>query len=135
MVFISPLVGYILSAALNNWLHHTIGQRGIAMLAGGCHLSAYIIIAAHPPYVVIILAFILAGLSNGLADAAWNAYIGNRANPSELLGLMHACYGAGGVFSPSVSTAMITEEGLGLPWYNYYYILVRKIARTLGNLC
>ncbi|CAM1509571.1 Fc.00g033100.m01.CDS01 [Cosmosporella sp. VM-42] len=122
MVFISPFVGYVLSAFINNWLHLKIGQRGIAMLCGGSHLVAYIAIAAHPPYIALIIAFMFAGFGNGLGDAAWNAWMGNLANASELLGFMHACYGVGGVFSPLVSTAMITKANM--PWYNFYYIMI-----------
>lgn len=122
MVFVSPFVGYVLSAIINNWLHLKIGQRGIAMLCGVCHILAYVVIAAHPPYIALIFAFMFAGFANGLGDAAWNAWIGNLAKASELLGFMHACYGAGGVFSPLVATAMITRGDL--PWYTFYYIMV-----------
>ncbi|KAF7556896.1 hypothetical protein G7046_g6182 [Stylonectria norvegica] len=122
MVFISPFVGYVASAILNNYLHLKIGQRGIGMLCGACHTTAYVVIALHPPYASLIIAFIFAGFGNGLGDAAWNAWMGNLANASELLGFMHACYGVGGVFSPLVSTSMITKGGL--PWYTFYYIMI-----------
>lgn len=84
---------------------------------------AYLIIALHPPYGVLVLAFVLAGFGNGVADAAWNAWIGNLANSSELLGLLHGFYGVGGVVSPLIATTMITKAGL--PWFSFYYIMVR----------
>lgn len=83
LVFLSPLVGYIASAILNNWLHLRAGQRGISLLCSGCHIAAYLIICMHPPYVVLVLAFILAGFGNGIG-----AWVGNLANASELLGFM-----------------------------------------------
>ncbi|KAK7433386.1 hypothetical protein QQZ08_000326 [Neonectria magnoliae] len=132
MVFISPFVGYVLAAVFNNYLHLRIGQRGIAVLCAGCHILAYSIIAAHPPYVALIFAFMFAGLGNGLADAAWNAWVGGLANASEILGSMHACYGVGAVFSPLVSTAMITRSNL--PWYYFYYVMIGFSAVELVAL-
>jgi fucose permease len=65
----------------------------------------------------------LAGFGNGLADAAWNAWIGNMANPNEVLGFLHAFYGVGAVLAPLIATTMITK-GQRLPWYYFYYVMV-----------
>lgn len=121
LVFLSPFVGYVGAAILNNYLHLKFGQRGVALIHSTAHLAAYIIIASHPPYVVLVFAFILAGLGNGIADAAWNAWVGTMANSSELLGFLHAFYGVGGVMSPLVSSSMTKT---GLPWYTFYYFMV-----------
>lgn len=122
LVFLSPFAGYVASALMNNYLHLRFGQRGVAIFSAGSHLAAYIIIANHPPYVALVFAFILAGFGNGVADAAWNAWIGNMANGSELLGFMHACYGVGGVISPLIATAMVAKANL--EWFSFYYIMV-----------
>jgi hypothetical protein len=65
--------GYTASALLNNAIHLKFGQRGVAFLSPGCHIIAYVVIAVHPPYPVLVVVFMLAGFGNGLADAAWNA--------------------------------------------------------------
>lgn len=104
-------------------MHLKFGQRGVAAFTGIAHMVAYIIIATHPPYPVLILAFVFAGLGNGLADAAWNAWIGNMANANEILGLLHGLYGLGAVLAPLIATTLITKAGLG--WWYYYYIMVR----------
>jgi MFS family permease len=72
LVFLSPLVGYTASALLNNSIHLKFGQRGVAVIAPTCHLIAYVVIAVHPPYPVLVVIFMLAGFGNGLADAAWS---------------------------------------------------------------
>ncbi|KAL5340929.1 hypothetical protein BJX70DRAFT_83127 [Aspergillus crustosus] len=77
LVFLSPIGGYTLAALTNNTLHHRFGRRGIALLSPGCHLLAYIVNCLHPPYPVLVVSFIFAGLGNGLADSAWNAWIGD----------------------------------------------------------
>ncbi|MCJ1414065.1 hypothetical protein MMC32_000390 [Xylographa parallela] len=122
LIFLSPLVGYTASAILNNYIHMTLGQRGVAYIAPGVRLVGYIIIAQHPPYAVLVLAFILAGFGNGLEDAAWNAWIGNMQNANEVLGFLHGSYGLGGTLSPLIATTMITTGKL--EWYYFYYIMI-----------
>ncbi|KNG88062.1 putative bypass of stop codon protein [Aspergillus nomiae NRRL 13137] len=114
LVFLSPLVGYVLAALVNNKLHMALGQRGVALIAPACHLIAYIISCIHPPYPVLVVAYIFAGIANGLHEAAWNTYIGSLENPNELLGLLHGVYGLGAVISPLVATNMITKAKIGI---------------------
>lgn len=125
LIFLSPFVGYILAASLNNYLHLTCGQRGIGLICGLAHIAAYVIIAQHPPYPVLVVAYVIAGFGNGIGDAAWNAWVGNLAKANELLGFLHAFYGVGGTISPLIATSMITE--LGLAWYHFYYVLVSQV--------
>lgn len=122
LVFLSPLVGYTVAALLNHRIHSTFGQRGVAIIAPLSHLIAYVISCVHPPYPVLVIAYIFAGLGNGLEDAGWNAWIGNMANANELLGLLHGFYGAGAVMSPLIATSMIARGNL--PWYYFYYVMV-----------
>ncbi|KAK3302802.1 major facilitator superfamily domain-containing protein [Chaetomium strumarium] len=132
LVFLSPFAGYVVSAMSNNVLHQKIGQRGIAMVSAACHMAAYIIMAAHPPYVVLVIAFIIAGFGNGVGDSAWNAWIGSLANSNELLGFMHACYGVGGTLSPLVATLIVEKYHLG--WYTFYYFMIGAAAIELVSL-
>ncbi|KAF2428831.1 MFS general substrate transporter [Tothia fuscella] len=122
LVFLSPLFGYVASALLNPMIHDKLGQRGVGIIAGACHLIAYVAAAVHPPFPVIVVFFILAGFGNGLADAGWNAWVGNMANANEVLGFLHACYGLGATIAPFIATTMITKGHL--PWYYFYYIMV-----------
>lgn len=121
-MFLSPFGGYVTAAFLNNYLHRTVGHRGVGFLSSFCHLAGYCVVAAHPPYPVLVVAMILAGLGNGLAEAAWNAWISSLNHNNEILGLLHGLYGMGAVLSPLISTSMITKAGL--PWYAYYYLMV-----------
>ena len=129
LVFLSPLVGYVTSALLNNRIHMTLGQRGVAFIAPGVRLIAYVVISQHPPYPVLVLTFILAGFGNGLEDAAWNAWIGAMQNANEILGFLHAAYGLGGVLSPLIATSMMTRGAL--QWYSFYYIMIGATAVEL----
>lgn len=122
LVFLSPLVGYVMAALLNYRIHHYMGQRGVALIGPCSHLISYVVNCVHPPYPVLVISFIFAGFANGLGDSAWNAWLGNMANANELLGLLHGLYGVGAVLSPLAATSIITKAKL--PWYYFYYIMV-----------
>ncbi|KAE8155042.1 major facilitator superfamily domain-containing protein [Aspergillus avenaceus] len=129
LVFLSPLGSYTLAAFLNHKIHVRFGRRGVALISPGCHLLAYIVNCVHPPYPVLVISFIFAGFGNGLADSAWNAWIGNMANANELLGLLHGLYGVGAVLSPLLASALITKANV--PWYYFYYIMIGCAAIEL----
>lgn len=122
LIFLSPFIGYTLAASLNNTIHTHYGQRGIAILCGGCHLIAYVVASQHPPYPALVVVFAIAGFGSGLSDAAFNAWIGAMANANEVLGVLHAFYGLGGVLGPLIATSLITKWGA--QWYDYYYIML-----------
>ncbi|KAI4610255.1 uncharacterized protein J4E87_010807 [Alternaria ethzedia] len=126
LVFLSPMGGYISAALLNNWLHIHFGQRGIAFLGPVCHLVAYVGIALHPPYPVLVVLFIFSGFGNGIEDAAWNAWAGSLANANEVLGFVHGLYGLGALLGPLAATSLIAKRGW--QWYQFYYIM-------LGGAC
>ncbi|KAL8832057.1 MAG: hypothetical protein Q9191_000511 [Dirinaria sp. TL-2023a] len=130
LIFLSPLVGYATSALLINTIHTRYGQRGVAFLGPGTRLIAYIVIALHPPYPVLVVAFMLAGFGTGLEDGAWNAMIGPMKNANQVLGFLHGFYGLGGVVAPLVSTTMITTGHL--PWYDWYYLMIGVQTLHMG---
>ncbi|KAG7408210.1 putative O-acetyltransferase CAS1 [Fusarium oxysporum f. sp. rapae] len=129
---VSLIFGFIVSAAVNNYLHMNIGQRWIAFMCGGCHALTYLILSQYPSYPVLVLAYVLAGLGNGIGLAAWNSYIGKLARSNELLGFMHASYGLGGTVSPLIATSMITQANLG--WYDFYYVLLGMAVLETATL-
>ncbi|KAL8357093.1 hypothetical protein RB598_002088 [Gaeumannomyces tritici] len=131
LVFLSPFVGYTLSALINNRVHVWGGQRAVAAIGPAAHLAAYAVVCAHPPYPALVVAFALAGFGNGLQDAAWNAWIGNMDRANEVLGFLHAFYGLGAVVAPPVVTAMAVTAGL--PWWTFYYVMIAMAAVELAT--
>jgi MFS family permease len=119
---LSPLLGYGLSALLNNIVHLKWGQRGVAIISPCCHLIAYIAVSVHPPFPVLVVLYVLSGFGNGLEDAAWNAWMGNMANANEILGFLHGAYGLGATLGPIIATTLITQAKV--PWWYTYYVLV-----------
>jgi fucose permease len=126
LVFLSPVLGYTTSALLNDRIHYHFGQRGIAIMTSLCHFAAYVASCLHPPFPVLVVVYVLAGLGNGLEDAAWNAWVGVMANTNEMLGILHAFYGFGATLSPLIATSMITKAHL--PWYTFYYLMIGLVV-------
>lgn len=122
LVFLAPVCGYVTSALTNNMIHMRLGQRGVAIMGPSSHLIAYVVIAVHPPYPVLVVVLIMAGYGNGLADSAWNAWLGDMANANEILGFLHGFYGLGAALSPLIATTLVTKAGWH--WYEFYYIMI-----------
>lgn len=128
-MLLSPVIGYLFAALANNAIHIRYGQRGIAMLGPGLHTIAFLAVALHPPYPVLILAFVLAGLGSGLVDAGWNAWIGSMPDSNGIMGSLHGFYGLGAALSPVVATSVINR--LGWQWYGFYYLMALASALEL----
>lgn len=126
LVFLSPFAGYTVAALFSDRLHLFFGRRGIALFAPSCKVITYVVIATHPPYPAVVAILALAGLGNGLVDAAWNAWIGTLAHTNQLLGLLHGFYGLGATISPLISTSMITKANLG--WWTFFYPMAALAA-------
>ena len=121
LVFLSPFAGYTVAALCSDRLHMFFGRRGIAVLAPSCKAISYAVIAAHPPYPVVVVIHAVTRLGNRRLDAAGNAWIGTLAQTNQLLGILHGFYGLGATISPLISTSMITQGHLG--WWTFFYIM------------
>ncbi|KAJ4117450.1 hypothetical protein NW765_010870 [Fusarium oxysporum] len=120
-LFLVPVAGYVVAALTNNWIHYTLGQRGVAVLGPLCRLIAYIPVALHPPFPALPCVMLFTGFGNGIQDSGYNAWIGNMHRANELLGFLHGAYGLGGTIGPLIASAMVTEGKLN--WYTFYYIM------------
>lgn len=67
----------------------------------------------------------------GLEDAAWCSWLGNMVDANRLQGFLHGCYSLGATLGPTIATSMIVKAGL--PWYTYYYMMVRPTAMVTQN--
>ena len=130
LIFLSPFVGFTLASLCNDLIHMKFGQRGISILGPSCHVIVYVVLAVHPPYPVLVVVFVAAGFGNGLMDAAWCAWIGNMASANRVSGFLQACYSLGATLSPLIATAMVTKAQL--PWYYFYYLMVRSLLVILA---
>lgn len=126
LIFLPNLCGYVAAATTTGAIHHYLGRRGIAIIAPLCMIAAYIVTSAHPPFAMVVAALVLAGFGIGLQDAAYNAFIGDLANPNEVVGVLHSLYGLGAIVGPFIATIMVTKANL--PWYKYYDLMVSSFS-------
>ncbi|RDW65225.1 hypothetical protein BP5796_09917 [Coleophoma crateriformis] len=132
LIFLSPFVGYSLASLLNNAVHVKFGQRGVAVIGAACHLTTYVVVCTHPPYPVMVIAYIVVGFGNGIVDAAWCAWIANMVSGNQVSGFLQASYSLGATIAPLIATAMITRAGW--PWWTFYYFMVGGSAIELAVL-
>ncbi|KND92713.1 Bypass of stop codon protein 6 [Tolypocladium ophioglossoides CBS 100239] len=129
-IFLVPFLGYVTAALSNNWIHHRVGQRGIAFLGPVFRLVGYVPMALHPPFAVLPVLLVFTGFGNGIEDSAYNAWVGNMHQTNELLGIIHGSFGLGGTIAPLVASVMVAK--LGLEWYTFFYVLIAVVCVELA---
>ncbi|RAH48690.1 MFS transporter [Aspergillus brunneoviolaceus CBS 621.78] len=129
VIFLSPLIGYVVAAVLDTKIYHCMGRRGVAIISPACHLIAYLVNCFHPPYPVLVITLALVGIGNRLIDSAWNAWASSMKHASQVLGCLHAAFGLGAVMTPLVLSSMLSQGGL--PWYYFYYVMIGCAAVEL----
>ncbi|ROT42674.1 MFS general substrate transporter [Sodiomyces alkalinus F11] len=122
LIFLTPFAGYSLAAITNARIHVALGQRGVGVMAPLCHIVTYTVIAAAPPFPVVVAVSAISGFGNGLADACYCAWVGAMDKANQIQGFMHACYSLGALFAPLIATSMVVSAAL--PWYTYYYLMI-----------
>ncbi|KAF4460681.1 major facilitator superfamily transporter [Fusarium albosuccineum] len=122
LIFLTPFAGYSIAAFTNARIHMTFGQRGVAIMAPICHIITFVVLAAHPPYPVLVVCNMISGFGNGLTDACFCAWIGVMDKANTVQGFLHSCYSLGALFAPLIATSMVVSAEL--PWYTYYYMMI-----------
>ncbi|KAK6599262.1 hypothetical protein H4I96_08466 [Botrytis cinerea] len=87
LIFLSPFAGYTFASLINDSVHVKFGQR------------------------VLVVMFVFVGIGNGLADAAWCAWIGNMVSANQVQGFLQACYSLGGTIAPLIAAGMLAKTG------------------------
>ncbi|RAH41575.1 MFS transporter [Aspergillus brunneoviolaceus CBS 621.78] len=129
LIFLSPFLGYTISAVVSNLIHQRLGRRGVAFIGPACHLLAFAVISTRPPFPLLVIMYIFVGLGSGIQNAGWNVWISSMANSHEVLGCFHGFYGIGATVSPLIATSVITKAGW--EWNSYYYLLTGTAALEL----
>lgn len=120
LIFLAVPIPYLLAAQLNDWLHHRLGRRGIAILGPLAHAAASAGASLRPPFVAFLACFATAAFGNGLLDASWATWAATRQNPNFISGLLHGAFSAGAAAGPAIAGLVIsTEKGSWYAWYHY----------------
>ncbi|KAK8129431.1 hypothetical protein PG999_001811 [Apiospora kogelbergensis] len=122
LLFLAAPVGYLAAAQLNRHVHLRHGRRGIAVAGPLLHVAMAAAVALHPPFPVVLLAWIVGSLGHGVVDGPVCAWAGDLENASAASGLLHGAYSAGAGLGPFLAGTLISREGQGR-WYEWFYVL------------
>ncbi len=126
LIFITNAIGFISAAPLVQAIQSRWGRARAYMLATSLMSAGYVALVCHPPFPVVVVAFLFLGFGMAMTLAMNNVFIVNLANGTVILGAMHGFYGIGGVVSPLMATAMVSH---GIRW-SYYYFIPLSLALT-----
>lgn len=57
MILLIPFVGYSIGAFTKARIHMLWGQRGVSLMVPICHIVAFVAMAVHPPFYVLLALF------------------------------------------------------------------------------
>jgi fucose permease len=114
LLFLASPFGYIFAAQFSNAIHYRFGQRGIALIAPIFQITSTLLIATHPRFGWILVAFAIQGIGMGLLDGSWCAWAGSMEKANTISGLLHGSYSVGGAAGPFLVTVLTTNRR---PWY------------------
>ncbi|KAH3906079.1 hypothetical protein HBH56_208210 [Parastagonospora nodorum] len=129
VLFLASPLGYIFAAQCSDIIHQRFGQRGIAITGPVFQILANLIIALHPRFGWVLVAFGLQGIGAGLLDGSWCAWAGSMEKANTISGMLHGSYSVGGAAGPFLATVITTSNR---PWYLWYWVLViQSVAELL----
>jgi fucose permease len=121
ITFLTPFMGYVISAILSEYIHRLLGRWGVAVLGTSMELVCYIICVCKPPFPLYVISYAICGFGNGIIDSSWNSWLGGLRNSNQVMGLLHGFYGAGGILGPAILT---TLTGAGIEWNICYAVMI-----------
>ncbi|TVY68755.1 Bypass of stop codon protein [Lachnellula suecica] len=130
LIFVVGPVGYILAAQVSSFIHWTWGQRGIALLAPILHIVSALLIATHPPFGLVLVAFAAANLGIGLLDGSWCAWAATLPHANTVSGMLQGSYSVGAAAGPFFAGFVLPT--LSKQWYAWGYVLA---AASVIELC
>lgn len=121
-IFLCGPTGYVLASPFNASIHALLGQRGIAILGPLLHTLAALAIATHPPFPLVLLAFVVNAMGIGMVDGSWCAWASGLERANVVSGLLHGSYSVGAAVGPFACWMFLAEVG---SWAEWYQVLVR----------
>lgn len=131
LLFISQISGYMVAAFSSSLVSSRLGLARMLLFAATTLVTALLIYALTPHWLVMVLTGTLFGLGVGLIDAGINTYIVQDSRSSHLIGSLHAFYGIGALLGPAVATTLLA---LDLNWRQVYLIFAGVVSLLVVGL-
>jgi fucose permease len=91
-LFLCSAFGFFISAGLNGYIVHRIGQLKTLYLGSISMLIAFATIAMGPPFIVVACTMPFVGAGMALLDAAMNVFVANLPLATLMLNILHGMY-------------------------------------------
>lgn len=140
MLFLCSAIGFFISAGLNGYIVHKIGQLKTLYLGSTTMLVAFIILSLGLPFPIMVCTMPFVGGGMALLDAAMNVYTANLPLATLMLNILHgnnainnqgvtkliciALYGVGAMISPLVAATFLKYD---FSW-TFMYVFLSFVA-------
>ena len=128
LIFVANALGFISAAPLLYGIQSRWGRARAYMLATALMSVGYVALVCDPPFPLVVVSFLFLGFGMAMILAMNNVFIVNLVNGTVILGVMHGCYGIGGVIAPLMATATVSH---GIRWSYFYFI---PLSLTLASV-
>ncbi|KAF2260288.1 MFS transporter-like protein [Lojkania enalia] len=129
LIFVVGPAGYVIAAQSSNAIHGGWGQRGIAFLAPILHILSAGVIAVHPPFGIVLVAFAAQYMGTGLLDGSWCAWAGSMSNANTISGFLHGSFSVGAAAGPFLASIIMSVGHK--PWFYWYFVLIAASVMEL----
>lgn len=129
LIFVGQALGFVAAALLLDTLRAKLGRARLLGLGQAMMTLAYVPLVASAPFVLVVFAFFFVGFGIAVNVAMGNTFCGGLHNGTLMLGLLHGCYGVGGIAGPLIATALVTVAHA--TWARYYILTLAISLVTL----
>jgi hypothetical protein len=104
-----------------------LGWRGISILTPAFHVISMLLLSLGPPFAVVLIGILFAGIGTGISDAGFCAWSSKMKRANVVQGFLHGSFSSGAVVGP-VLVLGVVGEGVstagGRGWWTFYWVAV-----------
>ncbi|KAL7313721.1 hypothetical protein PS15m_007427 [Mucor circinelloides] len=130
-LFLCSALGFFISAGLNGYIVHKIGQLKTLYFGSSLMLVSFIVLSMGFPFPVMACTMPFVGAGMAVLDAAMNVYTANVPLATLMLNVLHALYGVGAMISPLVASFLLKHD---ISWKGMYIFLTTVAAINIAMI-
>jgi fucose permease len=131
LLFLVSSLGYFLSSLICGLLTERLGLRWLLGLGTGVWLLGTLGFVLQPPFALLLIARLCAGIGIGIVETGFNIYISALPRRMVLLNYLHAFFGVGALVGPLLATGILA---LLWGWNMIYAVLAALSLLLLGGI-
>ncbi|KAL1658471.1 major facilitator superfamily domain-containing protein [Schizophyllum commune] len=117
LIFVVGCLGFVSGGFLNVYVDQKFGFGKAIVFGAIFQMCGYIIMAPHPPFTAIVVAYGCTGFGMSYMNAQGNGFVSRLPDAPTKLGFLHASYGLGAFTSPFSATYFATAPN----WTHHYF--------------